>query len=423
MAGSANENQIVDHLFRHESGRMVAALTKLFGFDRLEIAEDLIQDTFIQAVESWKVKGTPDNPQGWLYRVAKNKATDYVRRQQTKRKIDEQLKTAIPVDYSITAHLEQAFQSIDDSQLQMLFAVCHPSVPKEARIALALKTLGGFSIQEIANAFLTNKETINKRLYRAKEKIRKERIELEFPHESRLKDRLESVLETIYLLFNEGYYSRSNESVLRKDLCLEAMRLALLLLQSEITSQTDTDLNALMALMCFHASRFESRIGEGGEMIPWSQQDQTKWNAELINRGTYYLRLTNPDNFNSRYQVEAGIAYYHTHPESKEKWEGLLSLYNRLARLTSNPMVLLNQAYVISKVKTPYDAIDFIDSIDMIKGHYLYYALRGELLMEINKVEARNDLQKAHELAPLKAEKKVLKSKIEKIDKSGSKHH
>ena len=174
MTDKSESNEFISHLFRHETGKMVAVLVKLFGFDYIEVAEDLVQDTFIKAMENWKIHGIPENPQAWLYAVAKNKATDYVRRQQVKKKVDEQLRSAIPVDYSITAHLEQAFQSIKDSQLQLLFSTCHPSIPKESRIAFALKLLGGFGIQEIANAFLTNKETINNRLFRAKEKIKKE---------------------------------------------------------------------------------------------------------------------------------------------------------------------------------------------------------------------------------------------------------
>ena len=410
------ESQLVDHLFRHESGRMAAALARLFGFDHLETVEDIVQDTFIQAVETWKVKGTPDNPQGWLYTVAKNKATDYVRRVQVKRKIEDQLKTAIPRDYSITAQLEVAFQAIEDSQLQMLFAVCHPSIPKESQIALALKTLGGFSVKEIANAFLSNQETINKRLFRAKEKIRNEKIAMQEPPPKQLEERLGGVLETVYLMFNEGYYSSSQESVLRKDLCLEAMRLGLLLIQSDLRKHKDV--SALMALMCFHASRFESRLSAKGEMIPWEEQDREKWNNELIQRGMQYLSESDPGKFSSRFQIEGAIAFYHTHQDSEEKWNSLLNLYNQLSILTHNPMVSLNQAYVISRAQDEKTALKFLEGINVLSDHYLYHALKGQLTLTSNPEEAMKYFEKAHDLAPLKVEKQAIQKKMDKIRKS-----
>lgn len=408
-----NTESDVDHLFRHESGKLVAVLTKLFGFDQLAVAEDLVQDTFIQAFETWRIKGFPDNPQGWLYTVAKNKATDYLRRQQTKHKVAEVLKSTIPIEYSITAHLEQAFQEIKDNQLQMLFAVCHPAIPEEAQIALALKTLGGFSIKEIARAFLTNNEVINKRLYRAKTKIKNEGIILEMPVDADLQERMASVLKTIYLLYNEGYYSESQEMVMRKDLCLEAMRLALLLQQSNLPESKDV--HALLALMCFHTSRFESRLSELGELVPWSKQDRTKWNRELILRGEHYLSAVEMDNLRTPYPLEATIAYLHTLDDSEEKWQGMLALYDRLLKVKSTSPVFLNLVFVISKVHGPQKALDYLKSISSLEESYLYFALRGELTITIDTQAALLDLEKAKSMAPLEAEKKILTDKIKKL--------
>lgn len=390
---------------------MVAVLTKLFGFDQLEVAEDLVQDTFIRAFETWKFKGTPDDPMAWLYTVAKNKATDYVRRQQTRRKVDETIKTAIPVEYTITAHLEKAFHDIKDSQLQMLFGVCHPSIPEEAQLALALKTLGGFGIQEIASAFLTNKEVINKRLFRAKQKIKKESIRLEIPSPNELNGRTGSVLKTIYLMYNEGYHSSSQEVVMRKDLCLEAMRLALLLEQSGLP--VTKDCSALLALMCFHTSRFESRMNELGDLIPWSKQDQSRWNRELIERGLTYLQRLNLNELASAYELEAAIAYFHTMEDRSEKWEGLLALYRRLSRVKDSPMVRLNEIFVMSKVAGTNRALEELEALSVLNDHYLYYALKGEILMKTSPEEAIKALDKAIQLAPLEAEKRVLKAKRE----------
>jgi RNA polymerase sigma-70 factor (ECF subfamily) len=232
----APHHQLVDHLFRHESGKMVAVLTKLFGFDELDIAEDIVQDTFILAFEHWKIHGAPENPTAWLYAAAKNKSLDFIRRRKKFYEVAEASQRLIPIEYSATANLELAFQKITDNQLQMLFAVCHPAIQTESQVALALKTLCGFSLEEIAQSFLTNKETVKKRLQRAKDKIRAEKIVLEFPEKINLNLRLDAVLETIYLLFNEGYYSSSKEIILRKDLCLEAMRLCLLLLENDETN-------------------------------------------------------------------------------------------------------------------------------------------------------------------------------------------
>ncbi|MDW3193377.1 MAG: sigma-70 family RNA polymerase sigma factor [Cytophagales bacterium] len=409
MKNSAPSNDKIDHLFRHESGKMVAVLTKLFGFDQLEVAEDLVQDTFIRAFESWKFNGTPDDPLAWLYTVAKNKATDYVRRQQTRRKVDDVVKTAIPVEYTITAQLEQAFHDITDSQLQLLFGVCHPAIPEEAQLALALKTLGGFGIQEIASAFLTNKEVINKRLFRAKQKIRKENIRLEIPSPNQLSERTGSVLKTIYLMYNEGYHSSSQEAVIRKDLCLEAMRLALLLEQSDLPITKDCW--ALLALMCFHTSRFECRLNELGDLIPWSKQDHSKWNQELIEHGLNYLQRLNLNELASAYELEAAIAYFHTMEDHPQKWEGLLALYRRLSKVKASPMVLLNETYVLSKVAGANIALEMLDSITELHGHYLYFAVKGEILINEDPVGAIKALEKAIALAPLEAEKKILREK------------
>ncbi len=403
----------IDHLFRHESGKMVAVLTRLFGFDQLEVAEDLVQDTFIRAFESWKFNGTPDEPLAWLYTVAKNKATDYVRRQQTRRKVDEHVKTAIPVEYTITAQLEQAFYDIKDSQLQLLFGVCHPAIPEEAQLALALKTLGGFGIREIASAFLTNKEVINKRLFRAKQKIRKENIRLEIPAQNELKERTGSVLKTIYLIYNEGYHSSSQEAVIRKDLCLEAMRLALLLEQSELP--VTKDCWALLALMCFHTSRFESRMDELGDLIPWSKQDQSKWSQELIERGLSYLQRLNLNELSSAYELEAAIAYFHTMENRPEKWEGLLALDRRLSKVKPGPMVLLNETYVLSKVAGPERALEMLNAVPELHDHYLYFALKGEILLKVDSEAAVTALDKAIQMAPLEAEKKILRVKRDQL--------
>lgn len=239
------QQDLIPGLFRTEFQKIVAVLCRSFGMENMEAAEDIAGETFLAAMETWPYKGIPENPAAWLYTVAKNKARNYLRRRQLfTGKIASRLQQAEQINEP--AEIDLSARNITDSQLQMLFAICHPAIAAEAQIALSLRILCGFGIEEIADAFLTNKETINKRLQRAKEKLRAEKVAVEFPAEKEIDQRLATVLTTLYLLFNEGYYSESHEAVLRPDLCLEAMRLTYLLLENKSTNQPAV--NALLAL-------------------------------------------------------------------------------------------------------------------------------------------------------------------------------
>src|SRR4030095_8041726 len=313
------QQELIPHLFRTEFRKITAVLCKHFGIAHIEIAEDIASDTFLSAVETWTYKGLPANPTAWLYTVAKNKAKNYFHRTNIfSEKIAGEIKKTSSQTEEIEINLSE--ENITDSQLQMLFAICHPCIPTEAQIGLALRILCGFGIEEIANAFLTNKETINKRLFRAKEKLRLEKVKIEFPGEAEIGNRLETVLTTLYLLFNEVYYSESQDNVLREDLCLEAMRLTYLLIENDQTNQPNV--NALLSLMCFHSSRFAARKNEKGEMVLYHDQDETLWNAELIAKGSYFLHQASQGNKISKYHLEASIAYWHTiKSDTIEKWE------------------------------------------------------------------------------------------------------
>lgn len=303
------QSVLIPHLFRTEFSKITAVLCKVFGIENIEIAEDLVSETFLSALETWPYKGVPPNPTAWLYLVAKNKTKNYLTRNQLfAHKVVREMKSSLSDKEEIEIDLSD--QNMTDSQLQMLFAICLPSIPAEAQIGLSLRILCGFGIDEIANAFLTNKETINKRLFRAREKLRLEKVKIEFPVPSDISRRLESVLTTLYLLFNEGYYSESQDTVLREDLCLEAMRLVYLLIENEPTNLPDV--RALFSLMCFHASRFEARKGASGEMVLYQDQDETLWDEELIAKGAWFLHLASTGNDLSKYHLEAAIAYQHT---------------------------------------------------------------------------------------------------------------
>lgn len=281
-------DQIVDHLFRHESGKMIAVLSKLLGLQNFQTAQDIVQDTLLQALRTWSYKGLPENPVSWLYRAAKNKAVDHLRREKKFRGIRSQhaylLQTEYPLN-SVHPFFEEG--EIEDSQLRMMFACCHPSIAVDSKIALALKTLCGLSVAEIAHAFLKDEETIAKRIYRAKEKIRAENIKLDLPSPGHLPKRLDAVLHCLYLLFNEGYNSSNREQLIREELCEEAMRMAYMLTQTSLTNLPRT--NALLALFCFQASRLRARLDEGGNIILLKHQDRSKWYRPLIQKGFSFL--------------------------------------------------------------------------------------------------------------------------------------
>lgn len=400
---------LIPHLFRTEFRKITAVLCKVFGMEHMEIAEDLASETFLSALETWPYKGIPENPTAWLYLVAKNKAKNYYQRNQLfAEKIAAKIKTESPEATEMDINLSE--ENIADSQLQMLFAICHPAIPMEAQIGLALRILCGFGIEEIANAFLTSKDVINKRLFRAKEKLRTENIAIVFPGNADIQDRLDTVLTTLYLLFNEGYYSESQDAVLREDLCLEAMRITYLLIEHEQTNQPRV--NALLSLMCFHASRFEARRNENGEIVLYQDQDETRWNEELIARGAWFLHAASQGKEMSRYHIEATIAYWNTQKtDTLEKWEHILQLYNRLLRLVYSPMAALNRTYALSKVQGKAAAIAEAEKLELAGNHY-YYVLLGELYREIDNAKALLHLQHALTLAKTETDKRTIQQKI-----------
>src|SRR5882724_2286702 len=306
----------VDHLFRHEAGKMVAVLTRLFGFPNIEQAEDIVQDTMLRAMETWKFGKMPANPQAWLYFTAKNKAIDLIRRQQVKYKIDNDISYLLKSEYTLSPAVHELFteDEIKDSQLRMMFACCHPSFSKEAQITLMLNTLCGLSVHEIADAFLTKDDTIQKRLFRTKEKLRNEKISLDYPGAEAMPGRIEAVLKTVYLLFNEGYNSSHPQKLIREDLCEEAMRLTIMLTENPKTDLPQT--NALLALMCFHVSRFSARLDDKGFIILLKDQDRNQWNHFLIKKGNEYLSRSASGETMHAFHIEAAIASMHANPLS-----------------------------------------------------------------------------------------------------------
>lgn len=407
-----DDQQLIPHLFRTEYRKIVSVLCKYFGWEGIETAEDIASETFLTAAQNWGLGGgIPPNPTAWLYSVAKNKAKSHLQRNHLyKTKIEPALTgTKNTVEYPI----DLSPQNIIDSQLQMMFAICHPSISTEAQIGLSLRILCGFGIEEIANAFLTGKDTINKRLFRAKEILRQGKISIEFPPADEIEQRLSPVLTTIYLLFNEGYYSVSQNKVLRKELCLEAMRLCTMLVENETTNMPQV--NALLSLMCFHASRFEARLDRDGSIVLYQQQDTSLWNAELISKGGYFLRRAATGDKLSKYHLEAGIAWWNTqHTDSKEKWENILQYYNRLLQIEYSPIAALNRTYALSKANSKEEAIIEAEKLELTGNHF-YFALLGELYKDIHRQKAIENFQQALRLARTQTDKQAIQKQLDRL--------
>lgn len=404
----ANE-ELLPHLFRTEYRKIVAVLCRRFGFAQVESAEDIAGETFLTAAQCWGIEGLPKNPTAWLYNVAKNKAVNFLKRASLfQQKIAPVLKQE--AEQAEEAAIDLSPQNINDSQLQMMFAVCHPSLSVEAQVGLCLRILCGFGIEEIAAAFLSSKEAINKRLQRAKEKLRDENIQIELPSVREIDERLNAVLTAIYLLFNEGYYSSGKDHALSKEVCFEAMRLCTMLVENVYTSKPQV--NALLSLMCFHASRFEARTDKDGAPILYEEQNTSLWNVDLISKGGYFLHCSAAGDNISKYHLEAGIAYWNTQKEdTKEKWENILQLYNRLLQMEYSPVAALNRTYALSKANGKAEAIAEAEKLQLT-GNRFYFALLGELYTGIDNATARMHFEKAYALAKTEWDKQAIKKRM-----------
>ena len=412
---SDNITQLVDHLFRHESGKMIAVLSRLLGLQNIEVAQDIVQDTLLQAMSTWSFKGIPVNPSGWLYRVAKNKAIDFLRREKKFRELSPQYSYLLQSEYTLSSTVNNLFleNEIQDSQLRMMFACCHPAIAEESQIALTLKTLCGLSVPEISKAFLTSEETITKRIYRAKEKIKTEKIELDVPQNNELSARIDTVLKSLYLLFNEGYKSSHPDNFIREDLCEEAMRLCFLLTRHPLTAYPRS--KALLALMCFQASRLDARLDDKNNIILLKHQDRSRWNRSLMSKGFELMEESTEPFEVSSYHLEAAIASQHAAARSFEQtdWKSIYHLYEMLFQLQPNPIVAMNKAIASAYAISKQNALNELQKIKGLEHHHIYYASIGEIYFELhNKDEAKKFYQKALKFTSSGHEQQLLISKI-----------
>ena len=376
-------HQLVDHLFRSRAGQMVAWLTRVFGPAHLDLAEEVVQDALLKALSQWPFNGVPDNPGGWLFRVARNGALDVLRRNAAFR--DREAAIAVELtrlpDTSGPLH-----SSIEDDELRMVFMCCHPDLPADARVALSLKTVGGFSVEEIGRAFLTAPPTIAQRLVRAKRLIREQRIGLDLPHRSDLAARLDSVLEVIYLLFNEGYNAHAGDELIRQDLCGEAIRLGRLVAGHPAVAAPAA--HALVALMAFQSARLGARLDDGGEMVLLEDQDRRLWDRRLIALGFTHLEHSAEGPRMTAYHLQAAIAAIHATATTPgdTPWSEVLGLYDDLMRMNPSPVIALNRAVALARVKGPAEALAAVAAIEddpSLANYYLLPSVKGRLLSEL----------------------------------------
>jgi RNA polymerase sigma factor (sigma-70 family) len=411
-----------DHLFRRESGRLVAALTRVFGVHNLALAEDVVQDALCRALEVWKFRGVPDNPSAWLMTAAKNRALDVLRRERTARTFAPELGRLLESEWTLAPAVEELLDAhaIKDDQLRMMFSCCAPRLPEEAQVALVLHILCGFAVGEVAGAFLVSEAAIEKRIGRAKRMLAESKRLFEVAGTRDFAGRLAAVQRALYLLFNEGYHGACTESAVRVELCTEAMRLAALLLDHPLASTPAS--HALAALMCFHASRLPARLDAAGDLTPLADQDRSLWDAHLVAEGRRLLDLSATGTELTPYHVEAAIASVHADAARTEdtRWSAIVDLYDQLMKIRPSPIVALNRAIAVAQHEGPgrgLDAIRAIEHADRLTAYPFYFAALGELeLRSGRRVEARRHFGAALAVARNGVERRFFERRVAECD-------
>jgi RNA polymerase sigma-70 factor (ECF subfamily) len=384
MTGSGAPEVLLDHLFRRQAGRMVSHLARLLGPAHLSLAEEAVQDSMLRALSTWPYHGIPENPEGWLFRVAHNAAIDSIRRQRT---ADSKL-AELTIELSRPAiagpDLEQTLR---DDELSFIFMCCHPAIPPDSRVALSLKTACGFSVREIARAFLAADESIAQRIVRAKKQIRDQHLSVEMPRAHELDARLDSVLAVLYAMFNEGYSAHEGEDLIRFELCQEALRLGLFIASSKLTSAPKV--HALVALMALQAARIPARVDSAGDLVLLDDQDPMRWDSGLISLGFHHFNQSIAGAEVTSYHIESAIAAMHSQP--KKNWAAILDLYDQLLELDpASPVVQLNRAVALARVNGPAAGLAAIDPLihdRKLTGYHLLEAVRAHFLMETGNME------------------------------------
>ena len=406
-----------EHLFRREAGRMVAILARIFGIHNLALAEDVVQDAFCRALEVWKLRGVPDNPSAWLMATAKNRALDVLRRERTARTFAPELGRMLESESTMIPAVEELWGAnvITDDQLRMMFSCCHPRLSEEAQVALMLNIMCGFSIDEIASAFLSSRAAIEKRISRGKKVLAGSKTLFEIADARDFSARLTAVHRALYLLFNEGYHSASAESAIREELCREALRLTALLHDHALASTPTT--YALSALLCLHAARLPARIDGSGNLSSLFNQDRSRWDRELLAEGLQFLDLSAAGSELSEYHVEAAIASMHAcAPRAEDTdWAAIVALYDRLMTIRPSPVVALNRAIAVGQQQGPERGLEEIRAIagqSRLVAYPFYAAALAEFELRCGRSEiARKHFRTALALARNDMERRFLEQR------------
>lgn len=408
-----DQRRTIEAIWRIESARLIASLTRLVR--DVGLAEELAQDAFVLALEQWPARGVPPNPGAWLMATAKHKAIDLIRRERSRDEKYAQVAVDPTADGDLDADAPGGAAltaTIDDDLLSLVFIACHPFLPRESRVALTLRLLGGLSTDEIARAFLVPSATLGQRISRAKRTLAEARVPFELPPEDELPARLAAVLEVIYLVFNEGYASTSEEAWIRRDLANEAMRLGRVLAG---LLPREPEVHGLVSLMELQASRFGARTGPGGEPILLADQDRRRWDQTLVAHGLAALeRATSLRRPLGPYTVQAAIAACHARAPcfADTDWAAIVALYDALAQLAPSPVVDLNRAVAVLHADGPQAALDALDAVrddPRLARHHLLGAVYGDVLLRLGRhAAAAEELERAADLAPTARERRML---------------
>ena len=414
---SPEMSRVVQHFFRRETGKMVATLTGIFGLEHLSLAEDVVQEALVRALQTWPFYGVPKNPAAWIMRTSRNLAVDVVRRQKVFRDKEAEIIRLMDRGASSPDAVIFSDAEITDDTLRMMFVCCHPSLPPEIQVALALKALCGFSVTEIARAFLTTDAAIAKRLTRARQKIQEARIPFELPASEAVAQRLDGVLQSLYLLFNEGYKASGGDKLVREEVCEEAIRLTALLVEHPAGNRPKT--HALLALMLLDTARIPARVDHEGNLLRLQEQDRARWSQPIIARGMFHLAQSAVGGEIGVYHLQAGIAACHcsTPDYASTDWRQILSLYDRLVQLDGSPVIALNRAIVIANLRGPragLDALAAVPDLEALNTYYLLHAVLGEFESQLNNAKAAaSHFRKSLELAEIKTEQVFLAKRLQ----------
>ncbi|PYT33941.1 MAG: RNA polymerase subunit sigma [Acidobacteria bacterium] len=398
---------------------MVSRLARLLGPAHLDLAEETVQEAMLRALQTWPYQGVPENAGAWLFRVAHNAAIDAVRRNQVLGEKTDAIVSELARSATVIPNDPDTEDQLRDDELRMIFMCCHPGMARDASVALSLKTVGGFSVREIARAFLADDAAIAQRLVRAKRQIRDQRLTLELPRGPELKRRLDSVLDVVYFMFNEGYAAHEGEALIRQDLCLEALRLGRLVAAS---SMAEPRVHALVALMALQVTRLPARVDEAGDLVLLERQDRGQWDQQLIALGFHHFDRSIAGDEVTEYHVQAAIAATHARAAGSEgiDWPVILQLYDQLLTINPSPVVALNRAVAVAKVRGATEAlleIEPLNSDPKLRDYYLRLAVQGHLLAELGRrAEAAECFRKALECSCSEPERRFLRRRLREAE-------